>query len=160
MTSEMESLSVEGSAIWEAIDARLDGDEHRNLYVAPLAKLLDQIRERVDDETWSLVLEIELRAGQEVMAGTQIGLEVGYERGRATALLESQGVPGTETSGLLGRLADQLADPTVDYPDLVLSLIAALKAAAAMARSHAWPVLRATLRETTMEHALLLKGMG
>lgn len=160
MKSELESLCVEGSAIWEAIEARLDGDEHRGLYVAPLAELLDEVRKRVDDETWSLVLQIEQRAGQEVMAGAEIGLEMGYERGRATALLHAQGVPGTATSGTLAKLADQLADPTVDYPDLVEALIAALQAMAAMARSRAWPCLRGTLRDAAMQHALLPEGAG
>ena len=86
MTGESKSLCAEGSAIWEAIHARLDGEEHRGVFVAPLTNLLDQIRERVDEQTWDLVLDVELRAGLEVMAGVQIGLELGYERGRAAVV--------------------------------------------------------------------------
>lgn len=160
MTTEMEALWVEGSAIWEAIDARLDGDEHRRLYVAPLSSLLDQVRERVDDETWRLILEIEQRAGQEVMAGTQIGLEMGYERGRAMALMEAQGVPGTATSGPAGKLADLLADPTVDYPDAILSLLAALQAMVEMARSNAWPTLRSWRRAAAVKRPSLQTASG
>ncbi|MEX1361810.1 MAG: hypothetical protein AB1Z98_01695 [Nannocystaceae bacterium] len=43
-----------------------------------MTQLLGQIRERVDGQTWSLILDLELRAGLEVSRGAQIGLELGW----------------------------------------------------------------------------------
>lgn len=77
MTTEPESPSSEGSAIWEAIHARLDGEQHRGVFVAPMTNLLDQLQGRVDDQTWALILDLEMRAGLEDMTGVQIGLELG-----------------------------------------------------------------------------------
>ena len=78
MTTESESLCPEGSAIWDAIHARLDGEEHRGVGVEPMTNLLDQLHGRVDEQTWALILDLEMRAGLEVMTGVKIGLELGY----------------------------------------------------------------------------------
>lgn len=145
MTTELESPSPEGSAIWEAIHARLDGEQHRGVFVAPMANLLDQLRERVDDQAWTLILDLEMRAGLEVMTGVQIGLELGYERGRAAALVETQREPDDATQGLRGRLVELLGDTSIEYPDVMLALLAALQATVTMARgepSEEWPAPR------------------
>lgn len=134
MTTEPESPSSEGSAIWEAIHARLDGEQHRGVFVAPMTNLLDQLRERVDDEAWTLILDLELRAGLEVMTGVQIGLELGYERGRAAALVEIQRVPGDATNALRRRLVELIGDTSIDYPDVMLALLDALQVTVTMAR--------------------------
>lgn len=133
MTTEPESVQ-EGAAIWEAIRARLEGEQHRGVFVAPMARLLDQLQERVDGETWALILDLELRAGLEVMAGAQIGLELGYERGRAAALVEAQHVPNDATTALKERLVDLLGDTSIGYHDMMAALLAALHATVTMAR--------------------------
>lgn len=134
MTTEPESLGPQGPAIWEAIHARLDGEAHRGVFVAPMANLLDQLQERVDDQAWALILDLELRAGLEIMAGVQIGLEQGYERGRAAALVETQRVPDDAANVLRGKLVEFLEDTSIDYPDVMLALLAALQATVTMAR--------------------------
>lgn len=144
MTTEPESVQ-EGAAIWEAIRARLEGEQHRGVFVAPMASLLDQLQERVNDETWALILDLELRAGLEVMAGVQVGLELGYERGRAAALVEAQHVPNDATNALKEKLVDLLGDTSIGYLDMMAALLAALQATVTMARRglpEEWPTLR------------------
>ncbi|MEX1363060.1 MAG: hypothetical protein AB1Z98_08035 [Nannocystaceae bacterium] len=119
-----------------------------------MTQLLDQIRERVDEQTWSLILDLELRAGLEVSRGAQIGLELGYERGRAAALVKAEGMPGHGASALDSRLADLLADTSSDYPDVMLALLAALRATVTMARGtppNDWPVPRPSRRSGAMD---------
>lgn len=150
MTTEPESPAPEGSSLREAIYARLEADELQCVTVAPMAELLEQIRERVDRKTWKLVLELERRAGLELTAGVEIGLELGYERGRTAALVEDQRGSGTATGALRRKLADLLADTSSEYPDVMLALLAALQATLAMARGEqpeGWPAPRPSGRE-------------
>ena len=41
--------------LWDAVARRLDAEERQRDVIAPMLLLLEQIRERVDDETWGLV---------------------------------------------------------------------------------------------------------
>ncbi|MEX1367253.1 MAG: hypothetical protein AB1Z98_29270 [Nannocystaceae bacterium] len=93
-----------------------------------MARLLEQLRDRVDDRTWSLILDLELRAGLEVSTAVEIGLELGYERGRAAALMDDPNGPGRTSSALADKLAELLADTSIDYPDVMLALLSALRA--------------------------------
>ena len=88
-------------SLWDAIAARFDSEERHRNAVAPMIHVLDQVRERVDDETWGLILDFEWRASQEVITGIEIGIELGYENGRAAALVEAQGTPGTDAAKML-----------------------------------------------------------
>lgn len=45
--------------LWDVVAARLDEENRRRDAVAPTLGLLDQIRERVDDETWGLIVDFE-----------------------------------------------------------------------------------------------------
>lgn len=163
MTAEPESLSLEESPLWDAIHARLDGEHHRGVFVAPMESLLDQIRERVDAQAWPLILQLEMRAGLEVMAGVQIGLELGYERGRAAALVESQRVPSGAADVLSGRLVDLLADTSIDYPDVMLALLTALQTTVTLARGEQpdqWPSPRPRGRRPQSSPELETPGHG
>lgn len=86
--------------LWDAVAARLDEEDRRRDAVEPMLRLLDQIRERVDDQTWRLILDFEWRSSHEVVAGVEVGLELGYDHGRAAALVEAQAVPGEAARGL------------------------------------------------------------
>ncbi|MCX4239407.1 hypothetical protein [Paraliomyxa miuraensis] len=99
-----------------------------------MLRLLDQIRERVDDETWGLILDFERRSSGEIMAGIEVGLELGYANGRATALVEAQHAPGHAAKMLQGRLADLLGDTEAEHFDVLLALLATLQATVVMAR--------------------------
>lgn len=89
--------------LWDAVAARLDDETRRRDVVAPMLRLLDQIHERVDDETWQLILDFEWRSSREVVTGVEVGLKLGYDHGRAAALLEAQRVLGCSTAhGLRG----------------------------------------------------------
>ena len=104
----------------------------------------------MDEQAWPLLLDLELRAGLEVSAGVQIGLEIGYERGRAAALVEAQQRPRGPASTLKKRLADLLADTAIDYADVMVALLAALQATVAMARGEqpdGWPAPRPSGRD-------------
>lgn len=120
-------------SLWDAVAARLDAEDRRRDVVAPMSDLLQQIQERVDDETWRLVLDLELRFSSEVMAGVEVGMELGYEHGRAAVLLDAERVPGNAARALTGRLADLLGDTEADYLDVVLALLATLEATVKMA---------------------------
>lgn len=150
MKTEPESPAPEGSSLREAIYARLEAEEQRQVLVPPMDEILGRIRERVDGETWKLVLELERRAGLEATTGVEVGLELGYERGRTAALVEARRRPGSATGVLRRRLADLLADSSVDYPDVMLALLGALEATVAMARgeqAEGWPAPRPSGRE-------------
>lgn len=121
-------------SLWDAVAARLDAEDRQHKVVAPMADLLHRIQERVDDTTWGLVLDFEMRFASEVMAGVEVGLELGYEHGRATALLDAERIPGSAAKALTGRLADLLGDTEADYLDVVLALLATLEATVKMAR--------------------------
>lgn len=121
--------------LWDAVARRLDAAERQRDVVAPMLRLLEQIRERVDDETWGLILDFEWRSANEIMAGVEIGLELGYDHGRASAIVATECVPGDAGNVLMGRLADLLGDTEAEYPDMLLALLATLKATVIMARS-------------------------
>lgn len=99
-----------------------------------MLRLLDQIRERVDDQTWRLILDFEWRSSHEVVAGVEVGLELGYDHGRAAALVEAQAVPGDAARVLTERLADLIGDAEAEYHDVLLALVMALRAAVVMDR--------------------------
>lgn len=121
-------------SLWDAVAARLDAEDRQREVVAPMASLLHRIQERVDDTTWRLVLDFEMCFASEVMAGVEVGLELGYEHGRATALLDAERIPGSAARALTARLADLLGDTEADYLDVVLALLATLEATVKMAR--------------------------
>src|SRR5690606_24301186 len=121
-------------SLWDAVAARLDAEDRWRDAVAPMSELLDQIQQRVDDETWRLVLDLELRFSSEVMAGVEVGMELGYEHGRAAVLLDAERVPGSAARTLTGRLADLLGDTEAGYLDVVLALLATLEATVKMAQ--------------------------
>lgn len=132
--------------LWDAVAARFDSEDRQREFVAPMLRLLDQIRERVDDETWGLIVDFEWRSAREVMAGIEVGLELGYENGRATALVEAQSasIPGNAAQALRERLADLLGDTEAEYSDVVLALLATLQGdrADGPRRAHGrWPEL-------------------
>jgi len=58
--------------LWDAVAARLDDETRRRDVVAPMLRLLDQIHERVDDETWQLILDFEWRSSREVVTGVEV----------------------------------------------------------------------------------------
>jgi len=80
--------------LWDAVVARLDELDRQRDAVSSSLRLLDQIRERVDDQTWQLVLDFERHAGHDVLSGVETGLELGYHHGKAAALLQAQQGPG------------------------------------------------------------------
>lgn len=120
-------------SLWDAVAARLDAEDRQRKVVAPMSALLRRIQKRVDDTTWGLVLELEMHFASEVMAGIEVGIELGYEHGRATVLLDAERVPGNAARALTGRLADLLGDTDADYVDVVLALLATLEATVKMA---------------------------
>lgn len=96
---------------------------------------VDKIRERVDDETWGLIVDFEWGSAREVVTGIEIGLELGYDHGRMSALVEAQAedVPGKAATALVARLAD-LGDTEVGNYNVLLALIATLRATVMAAR--------------------------
>ncbi|MEX1361940.1 MAG: hypothetical protein AB1Z98_02375 [Nannocystaceae bacterium] len=74
--------------LWDAVARRFDAEERQRDAITPMLLLLEKIRERVDDETWRLILDFEWRSMEEIMAGVEIGLEVGYDHGRAAAMMD------------------------------------------------------------------------
>src|SRR5690606_33226440 len=80
--------------LWVA--ARLDEENRRRDAVAPMLALLEQIRERVDDKTWGLIVDFEGRSSREVVTSIEIGLELGFDHGRTSALIEAEDVSGTQ----------------------------------------------------------------
>lgn len=119
--------------MWDAVTARLDEEDRRRDAVAATLTLLDRIRERVDDQTWQLILDFERHASQEVVSGVEVGLELGYDHGRTTALLHAQPGQGGAAKVLTERLADLLGDTDADYPAIILALVATLQATVKMA---------------------------
>ncbi|MEN8184844.1 MAG: hypothetical protein ABFS46_20170 [Myxococcota bacterium] len=95
--------------------------------------MLDKIRERVDNETWGLIVDFEWRSSREVVTGIEIGLELGFDHGRMSALMEveTEDVPGKAATALVARLADLLGDTEAGHHDVLLALVTALRAVAA-----------------------------
>jgi hypothetical protein len=126
--------------LWDVVAARLDEEYRRRDAVAPMLDLLDQIRERVNDETWGLIVDRGLRlafrrARREVVSGIEIGLELGVDHGRASALVEAEEVSGNAATILVARLAGLLGDTEARHFDVLLALVAALRATVMAVRS-------------------------
>jgi len=66
--------------LWDAVVALLDEEDRRRDAVTATLALLERIRERVDDQTWQLVLDFERHASQEVLGAVEVGLELGYDQ--------------------------------------------------------------------------------
>lgn len=113
--------------------ARQDEDDRRRDVVAPMLRLLDEIRGRVDEETWKLILDFEWRSSQDVVTGVEVGLELGYGHGRAAALVDGQDVPDAARV-LTERLVDVIADARAGFLDVMLALVATLQTVVAMGR--------------------------
>lgn len=120
--------------LWDAVAARLDEEDRRCDSVASMLRLLDQIHERVDDQTWQLILDFEWRTSHEIVSGVEVGLELGYDHGRTSALMQAQPGQGNGAKVLTEQLADLLGDTDADYPDILMALIATLRATVMMAR--------------------------
>ena len=120
--------------LWDAVAARLDSEGRQRDALAPMHRLLDQIRERVDDETWGLILDFEWRSCREIMAGVEVGLDLGYSHGRTAALMDAEYVPEDAAGVLAGRLADLLGDTEAGPLDVLLTLLSSLRATVLMAR--------------------------
>jgi hypothetical protein len=118
--------------LWDAVVARLDEQDRRRNAVAPALRLLDQIHERVDDQTWQLVLDFERHACHEVLSGVGTGLELGYHHGKAAALLQAQQGPGGKAKGLAERFADLLGDTDAGYEEILMALVTTLQVAVMM----------------------------
>jgi hypothetical protein len=116
-------------SLWDAVAARLDAEDRQRDAVAPMLRLLDKIHERVDDETWRLILDFEWHSSREIVTGVEVGLELGYANGRAAALVEARHAPGHAAKVLQGRLADLLGDTEAEPSDVLLALVATLQAA-------------------------------
>ncbi|MEM9454553.1 MAG: hypothetical protein AAGF11_10265 [Myxococcota bacterium] len=119
--------------LWDAVARRLDAKERQRDVIAPMLRLLEQIRGRVDEDTWRLVRDFEWRSSNEIMTGVEIGLELGYDHGRVTTLMAAESVPDGEGNVLLRRLGDLLGDTEAEYSEILFALIATLKAAVIMA---------------------------
>jgi hypothetical protein len=120
--------------LWDAVAARLDEEDRRRDTVGPMLHLLDQIHERVDDQTWQLILDFERRTSHEIVSCVEVGLELGYDHGRTSALMQAQPGQGKATKVLTERLADLLGDAEADYLEILMALIATLGATVMMAR--------------------------
>lgn len=120
--------------LWDAVAARLDEEDRRRDTVASMLHLLDQIHERVDDQTWQLILDFEWRTSHEIVNGVEVGLKLGYDHGRTSALMQAQLGEGNAAKVLTERLADLLGDTDADYPEILMALIATLRATVMMAR--------------------------
>lgn len=82
----------------------------------------------MDDETWRLLLDFEWRSYQEVMAAVEVGLELGYNHGRAAALVATSPIPGNAASVFAERLADFLGDTDAGPLDALLTVLTSLRA--------------------------------
>lgn len=122
--------------LWDAVAARLDEEDRRGNTVAAALALLERIRERVDDQTWQLILDFEHHTSHEVVSGVEVGFELGYDHGRTTALLQAQPGQGDAGKVLTERLADLLGDTDADYSDILLALVATLEATVRMGLDH------------------------
>ena len=120
--------------LWDAVAARLDEEDRQRDTVAQTLRLLDQIQERVDDQTWKLILDFEWRTSHELVRAVEVGLELGYDHGRTAALLHAQPGQGDAAKLLTERLADLIGDTDADHPDILLALLATLQATVTMAR--------------------------
>ena len=120
-------------SLWDAVAVRLDAEERMREVVAPMLRLLDQIHERVDDETWRLIRDFEERCIQEIMAGVEVGLELGYDHGRATALVDTNRGSGSAANILTERFIDLVGDTDAEYLDVLLALLTTLRATVMMA---------------------------
>ena len=71
------------------------------------------------------------------MTGIEIGLELGFDHGRMSALMEAQAedVLGPEATALVARLADLLGDTEAGHHEMLLALLAALRATVMGARN-------------------------
>ncbi|MEM9462405.1 MAG: hypothetical protein AAGF11_50115 [Myxococcota bacterium] len=116
--------------LWDVVAARLDEANRQQDAVAPRLNLLDRIRERVDDKTWGLIVDFEWGSAREVVTGIEIGLELGFDHGRMSALVEAQAedMSGLAATALVARLADLLGDTEAELHDVLLALLAALRA--------------------------------
>lgn len=120
--------------LWDVVAARLDEANRQRDAVAPMLDLLDQIRERVDDETWGLIVDFEWCSSREVVTGIEIGLELGFDHGRMSALVEAEDVSRNAAMVLVARLADLLGDTEAGHFDVMLALVAAFRATVIAAR--------------------------
>ena len=102
--------------LWDAVAARLDEEDRRGNTVAAALALLERIRERVDDQTWQLILDFEHHTSHEVVSGVEVGFELGYDHGRTTALLQAQPGQGDAGKVLTERLAELLGDTDAAIP--------------------------------------------
>lgn len=93
-----------------------------------MLEILDKIRERVNDETWGLIVDFEWHSSREVVTGIEIGLELGFDHGRMSALIEAEDVSGKAAKVLIARLADLLGDTEAGHFDVLLALVTALRA--------------------------------
>ncbi|MCX4239759.1 hypothetical protein [Paraliomyxa miuraensis] len=121
-------------SLWDEVAARLDSEDRERDFLTPMRGVLDQIRERVDDETWRLVLDFEWRSLSEIMAGVEVGLDLGYSHGRAAALVDAEHIPGDVAGVLAGRLTDLLGDTQAGPFDVLLTLLSSLRATVLTAR--------------------------
>lgn len=62
------------------------------------------------------------------------GLALGYDHGRAAALIEAQRAPSKAAKALAGRLADLLGDTDAEPHDVLLAFVDALRIAVTMGR--------------------------
>jgi hypothetical protein len=70
-----ETGEVYSPPLWDVVAARLDEANRQQDAVAPMLEILDKVRERVDDETWGLIVDFEWHSSREVVTGIEIGLE-------------------------------------------------------------------------------------
>jgi hypothetical protein len=67
-------------------------------------------------------VDFEWHSSREVVTGIEIGLELGFDHGRTSALIEAQAedVSGNAATALVVRLADLLGDTEAGHFDVVL----------------------------------------
>ncbi|MEM9455825.1 MAG: hypothetical protein AAGF11_16715 [Myxococcota bacterium] len=68
--------------------------------------------------------------GFRVGSGIEIGLELGFDHGRMSAIVETEAkdASGPAATALVARLADLLGDTDAGHQDVLLALLAALRA--------------------------------
>jgi len=121
-------------SLWDQVAARLDSEDRQRDFLSPMRSVLDQIRERVDDETWSLVLDFEWRSLHEIMAGVEVGFDLGYGQGLAAARVDAPLVSGDAAEVLAGRFTDVLGDTEAGPFDVLLTLLCSLRTTVLTAR--------------------------
>lgn len=123
--------------LWDVVAARLDEANRQQDAVAPKLDLLDKIRERVDDETWGLIVDFEWGSAREVVTGIEIGLKLGFDHGKMSALMEAQAedVSGPGATALVAKLADLLGDTEAGHHNVLLALLAAFRTTVLAARN-------------------------